>query len=211
MTIEKLNRINTVLLAFLTIAYLHLLWLLFTILGGVIFGAGPATYAMMKYYDRWLRLKEQPSVTKSFIFYFKERYRQSLLVSWLYGLLLLILVTNIFSPLAWYFQVANVLVLIIIHFIFTHVYTVMAATKFVTIKEILRGSALLGLGYLHYSIISWTILIGGYFLASRYLPALLFFFGFGFAGLVLAIPGKMILQEMTPKQAYSQTLEESAF
>jgi uncharacterized membrane protein YesL len=210
MTIEKINQMNNLLIGFLTVAYLHLLWILFTIAGLVIFGAGPATYAMMKYYDRWLRLKEQPPITKSFFLYYKERFRQSLLVSWLYGGIMLILITNIFSPLAWYFQVANVLVLLVIQFVFTHVYTVMAATNFETIKEILRGSALLGLGYLHYSIISWTILIGGYILASIYLPALIFFFGIGFAGFILAIPGKLILQEMTPKQEYYSVLDESS-
>ncbi|WP_291292130.1 YesL family protein [Enterococcus sp.] len=210
MTIEKINRINTVMIGFLTIAYLHVLWLLFTLFGLVIFGAGPATYAMMKYYDRWLRLKEHPPITKSFFHFFKERYRQSLLVSWLYGGVMLILITNIFSPLRWYFQVANVLVLIVSQFMFTHVYTVMAATKFATIKEILRGSALLGLGYLHYSIISWTVLIGCYILASLYLPASLFFFGIGFAGFVLAIPGKLILQEMTPKKEPEPILKEAS-
>jgi uncharacterized membrane protein YesL len=210
MTIEKINRINTVMIGFLTIAYLHVLWLLFTLFGLVIFGAGPATYAMMKYYDRWLRLKEHPPITKSFFHFFKERYLQSLLVSWLYGGVMLILITNIFSPLRWYFQVANVLVLIVSQFMFTHVYTVMAATKFATIKEILRGSALLGLGYLHYSIISWTVLIGCYILASLYLPASLFFFGIGFAGFVLAIPGKLILQEMTPKKEPEPILKEAS-
>ncbi len=51
--------------------------------------------------------------------------------------------------------------LLIAFSLFMHVYTVMAATNFVTVFEIPRGSALLGLGYLHYSIISWSILIVG--------------------------------------------------
>lgn len=55
MTIEKITKINEGLLAFLTLIALHFLWLSVTLLGGVLFGIGPASYAMMKYYDRWLR------------------------------------------------------------------------------------------------------------------------------------------------------------
>ena len=76
MTIEKITKINEGLLAFLTLIALHFLWLSVTLLGGVLFGIGPASYAMMKYYDRWLRLHERPPLIKSFFYYSKERFRQ---------------------------------------------------------------------------------------------------------------------------------------
>ncbi|MBU5595090.1 DUF624 domain-containing protein [Amphibacillus sp. MSJ-3] len=200
MTIEKINNINDIMIGILTVAYLNLLWFVFTIAGFGLFTIGPATYAMMKYYDRWLRLKEKPKITKSFWTYFKERYLQSLFISWIVLALFTIITVNLFSLTQWYYQVANVLVFVILIFAFSHVYTVMAATKFATIKEIIRGSAMLGLGYLHYSIIAWTIIVASYFLFFKYSPALLFLFGVGFYGFVLAFFGKTILLEFTPRE-----------
>lgn len=71
-----------------------------------------------------------------------------------------------------------------------HVYTVMAATNFVTVFEILRGSALLGLGYLHYSIISWSILIVGYLVLGSYFLIGLILMGSSLVGGVFALAGK---------------------
>src|SRR5699024_1289557 len=148
-----------IMIGILTVAYLNLLWIIFTIAGFGFFTIGPATYAMMKYYDRWLRLKEKPRITKNFWRYFKERYRQSLFISWIALALFTIVIVNLFSLPQWYYQAANVIVFVILTFSFSHVYTVMAATKFTTIKEIIRNSAMLGLSYLHYSIIAWTIIV----------------------------------------------------
>lgn len=98
MTIEKITKINEGLLAFLTLIALHFLWLSVTLLGGILFGIGPASYAMMKYYDRWLRLHERPPLIKSFFYYSKERFRQSVLISWLFLIIAAIVITNIFAP-----------------------------------------------------------------------------------------------------------------
>lgn len=201
MTIEKINRMNDVMIGVLKIAYLNLLWLLFTLLGLVLFGIGPATYAMMKYYDRWLRLKESPPVAKSFWHYYKERFRQSMLISWLYLAIFIVLAINIFHLLQWYLLAANVLVFVVVLFSFTHVYTIMAATNFKTVWEILRGSALLGLGYLHYTIISWTVIIGGYLLLTKTVPATVFLFGVGGVGFILGFAGKLILTEFMEPSA----------
>lgn len=198
MTIEKITKINEGLLAFLTLIALHFLWLSVTLLGGVLFGIGPASYAMMKYYDRWLRLHERPPLIKSFFYYSKERFRQSVLISWLFLIIAAIVITNIFAPFPWFIQVANVFFLIAFLFLFMHVYTVMAATNFVTVFEILRGSALLGLGYLHYSIISWTILIVGYLVLGSYFLIGLFLMGSSLVGGVFALAGKKILQDIHP-------------
>jgi len=58
MNLDKIIRVNDLLLAVYRVILLQFLWLSVTLLGGVVFGIGPATYALMKTYDRWLRLKE---------------------------------------------------------------------------------------------------------------------------------------------------------
>ena len=191
---------NDVLIGILTVVYLNLLWVVFTVLGLGIFSIGPSSYALMKYYDRWFRLKEKPAITKSFWKYFKERYRQSLVISWIQIGAIGIVIVNLFTTNQWYIKTANAFALVLLVFLFSHVYTIMAATTYQTIKEILKGSAMVGFGYLHYSIISWTVIIGAYLLASKYSPALLFIAGIGFVGAVLGFAGKLILTEFTPKK-----------
>ncbi|NLM65741.1 MAG: YesL family protein [Enterococcus sp.] len=206
MTIEKISKINDYMTTILTIAYLSFLWGCFTLLGLGIFGAGPATYAMMAYYDQWLRLGEQPPVAQTFFASFKARFRQSLLISWFVMAALGIVIVNLFTLSEWYYQVANVLVLVIVLFATSHVYTVMAATTFKTMKEILRGSALLGLGYLHYSILAWTVIVTGYILASKVSLAILLIWGVGFVGFVLGYAGKLILKEYTPTKVEHEAI-----
>lgn len=203
MTIEKISRMNDYMTTVLMIAYLNLLWVGGTLLGLVFFGVGPATYAMMNYYDRWLRLGEQPPIARTFWNSYKERYRQSLLISWLLMIIGTILIVNIFTLHQWYYQVANVLVLIVVLIGSTHIYTIMSATTFDSILAIIRGSALLGLGYLHYSIISWTVIIVSYLIASRLSLALVFIWGIGFMGFILGYTGKIILKDFTPIQIES--------
>ncbi|WP_071131012.1 YesL family protein [Enterococcus timonensis] len=198
MTMDKINKINDVLILMLKIAYLNLIWLGITILGLGIFSVGPASYALMKYYDQTLRLKNELPVLRTFWQYFKERYRQSVLISWIYLAVCAVFIVNIFFNRVWSLQIINVLMLILVLFSFTHVYTLMAATKYEKISELLKGAALLGFGYLHYSIITWTILGVSYFLAARFAPALLFLFGFSFAGFLFAMAGRKILKEFLP-------------
>ena len=209
MTMEKISKINVYMTNVLIIAYLSFLCILFTILGIGIFGVGPATYSMMAYYDKWLRLGEQPPVARSFYTAFKERFRQSLLISWLVIAVFTIVIINLFTLSQWYFQVANVLVFVIVLFATSHIYTVMAATTFETIREILQGAALIGLGYLHYSILAWTIIIVAYMIASMISLALLIIWGVGFVGFVLGYAGKLILKEYTPEKVDSEMIFES--
>lgn len=193
---ENLLKINEFMLAILKVAYLNLLWLVSSFLGFFLFSAGPATYAMMKYYDRWLRFGEDLPAGRTFWQFFKERYKQSVLISWIYLALAAILVVNLFNVTQWYLQVANVLMFLVSALSATYVYTVMASMTFSSIKEILQASLLLGFGSLHYTIILWTVLLGAYYLASVTMPSLLLFFGIGFSGMAIAFTGKKIVKEL---------------
>jgi len=192
----NLIKINGFMTAILKVAYLNLLWLLSSCLGLVLFSTGPATYAMMKYYDRWLRFEEDLPVARTFWKYFKERYRQSVLVSWVYLALAAILVVNLFNVTQWYLQVANLLIFLVTVLSATYVYTVMATMTFTSVKEILQASLLLGFGSLHYTIILWTVLLGAYYLVSVIMPSLLLFFGIGFSGMAISYTGKKIMKNL---------------
>lgn len=195
LSLEKITKINDFMIGILRVAYLNLLWIGFSLLGLGLFGAGPATYAMMKYYDRWLRCQEELPVGRTFWKFYKERFKQSVLVSWIILGVLSILIINIFHVTEWYLQVANVLMLALSLVGITHLYNVMAALDFSTLREITRASFMMGLGYLHYTIILWTVLIGIYYLVSVKFISLLFLFGIGFTGLAISYVGKRIIAD----------------
>jgi len=199
MNLDKILRVNDLLLAVYKVLLLQFLWLGVTLLGGVVFGIGPATYALMKTYDRWLRLKEQPPMIRCFFHYSKERFRQSVLISWLMCLLMGIVVTNLFNAGSWFIQMANLLFLIALLFMFMNVYSVMAAVHYSSLRAVLKGSLLLGFGYLHYSIITWSILIAGYLLLATYLPILIVFAGVSVFGLVIATSAQKIFNDIDVK------------
>lgn len=198
MTLDRINKINEWFIGILRVAYLNLLWIVFTILGLGIFSIGPATYAMMAYYDHWLRQKEELPVARSFWQFFKERYKTSLVVGWIYLGAISIFLVNIFFNRVWSLQMINVIMLILVLFSFTHVYTLMSALNYKKIKDILKGAVLLGFGYLHYAIIAWTIIGLVYFITSTFSPGLLLVFGIGFTGLICSLASKQIFKEFLP-------------
>lgn len=196
MTVEKINKMNTAMIAVLKIAYLNLLWLITVIAGLGIFTFGPATYAMMKYYDQWLRLKEEPPVAKSFYRYFKENFKQSFLVGLFYEFTIFVIAANLFTVANWYLQVGNIIVLLVILCSFTHVFTLMSAIGYSKILDLFKATSLLGFGYLHYTIICWTIIAAFYLICSAYVPAVIFLFGGGLVGFILSTAGRIVLKDL---------------
>lgn len=194
-SLDKMNRMNQYLIGFWKIGYLNLLWIGFSLLGLIIFGVGPATYALTKYYDRWLRCQEEPPVFKSFWQFYKERFKQSLVASWIVLGMIYILVINIFNATVWYVQVANILMLLMTVIGSTFLYSAMAALNFTTLRAVFRASAMMGIGYLHYTIILWTAILSSYYVLSKTYPSLLLLFGIGFIIFAVTAMSKRIVSD----------------
>ncbi|WP_164544032.1 YesL family protein [Jeotgalibaca ciconiae] len=194
-SLDKMNKVNDYLIGFWKIIYLNGLWLVFSLLGLGIFGVGPATYAVTKYCFRWLHFKEEPAVFQSIWKYYKEAFKQSVLVSWVLIAIFTILIVNLFNVTEWYFQVANIFMFVMAIVGGTHIYNVMVALRFKNLREITRASLMMGIGYLHYTIILWTILIGTYYVLSSIYPSLLFLFGTGFTIFLITFVGNVIVKD----------------
>lgn len=195
-SIERLSKFNEYLMSFWKLVYLNLLWILFSLLGLGVFGVGPATYALSKYLYGWLYFKDEPPVFKSFWIAYKEGFGQSLLLSWLVMGVSYIVIVNLFNVQQWYLQVANVLMLLIIAVGSLHLFNVMVALNDQSIREIIRSSMMIGIGYLHYTIITWTVLIAFYYLLSSYFPSLLILFGTSFIYFGIVFVGKIIIKDI---------------
>lgn len=59
------------------LAYLNLLWLLFTLIGCIILGLGPATQAMYAIMRRWINGEDEFSVFHTFLSYYKADFKQA--------------------------------------------------------------------------------------------------------------------------------------
>lgn len=196
MTLEKINKINDFLLGMFKLIYLNILWLATTTLGLVVFGVGPATYALNKYLDQWLRLKNEPPLTKSFFKYFFERYWQACSLGVLTAGTLAIVIINLFNSKVYLIRLVNMLFAFLLLIGFTHLFKLMAATTFKKATELIRGSVLLGFGYLLQTVVAWAIVIGSYLLVAKFVPILDLIFGVGFAGFILSSAGNLIFKNV---------------
>ncbi|MBD5785402.1 DUF624 domain-containing protein [Cellulosimicrobium terreum] len=170
---EGFVRLNTYLTGAYKLVYLNLLWVVTTLLGLVVLGVGPASYALARYVDRWFRLGEEPPITRAFFAAVHERFWQSVVVGWIYLAAGAVIVTNVFGASSWYVQALNVVALVVYAVSSFYVFSVMAATRYRTIRETVAASVLIGFGSLHLTALGGTAVIAATYLMTRYaLPVL---------------------------------------
>lgn len=73
------------------LAYLNLLWLFFTLLGGVIFGFFPSTTSMFAIVREWLKGETEIPLFSTFWKHFKEEFMKSNLLGVLVTLIIVII------------------------------------------------------------------------------------------------------------------------
>jgi uncharacterized membrane protein YesL len=71
------DRFNTIVYGMLKLAYLNLLWILFTFTGLVMFGLFPATIAMFTIVRKWLHREDEVPVFHTFWAVYKKEFIQS--------------------------------------------------------------------------------------------------------------------------------------
>lgn len=104
--LQSLDKINGRLNRILQLVYLNFLWGGLVIAGLGVFTFGPASYAMVAVIRKWLRTKESFPLTKTYFSYFKENYRETLLMSWIYGVIGVVLLVDLSFIHNWYLRIA---------------------------------------------------------------------------------------------------------
>jgi len=77
-------------------AYVNLLWILFIIAGGIIFGVYPSTIAMFGMVRDWLRGNPDLPVFKTFWNYFKREFVKSNILGLFLNLIIVLIVLDLF-------------------------------------------------------------------------------------------------------------------
>lgn len=200
-SVEGFLRINLFLRGVYRIAYLNLLWILTTALGLVVFGAGPATYAVAAYIDGWFRRGETPPVTRAFIAHVRERFVNAMVVGWILLAATAVTTTNIVAAGEWWLQFANVCALVLVCIIAAYVFPIMAATDIRGILRQLASALLMGIGSLHWTLLA-AVTVGGavWLLAAHALPVLVLF-GIGIPAAVVGFVTRNVLGAIVAEDA----------
>lgn len=93
--LKSVEKINHIFITILNLVYVNFLWWLFTLLGLGIFGAGPATYALVSIIRQWMRGNTSVPIFSSYWKYYKESFKESMVTSWIYLLLGYVLVIDL--------------------------------------------------------------------------------------------------------------------
>lgn len=173
---EAFVKLNFFLRGAYRLAYLNLLWIVATLAGLVLFGIGPASYAVAAYVDRWFRFGETPPVTRAFIGHFRAQYWRAATMGWVLTAATLIVSTNILGAGTWMLRFANIIALVVICIIAAYVFPVMAATDIRGPHRQIAAALMLGVGSLQWTIVAGAAVAGSVWLLATYaLPALVLF------------------------------------
>ncbi|WP_182112426.1 MULTISPECIES: YesL family protein [unclassified Actinotalea] len=198
---EGFARINAVLVSAYRIAWLNVLWTVATVVGVVVLGIGPASYAMAKYVDRWFRLGETPPVARTFLRYALEQRWRPVLVSWVLLGAGAVITVNLLAVSNWYVRVLNIVALVVLAVACSYVFFVMAALDVPTIRGQITTALVIGFGSLHWTVLAAVTVAVSHVLMFSFALPLLLMFGVGIPVAVHALVMRGVLRQLDPSGA----------
>lgn len=177
---------------------LNLLWTLTTVLGLGVFGFGPASYALARYLDRWVRHGETPALLPAYLAAVRERPLRSMSVGWILLGAGAVVVTNIFFGADWYVQFLNVVALGVLGVAAAYVFPLMSATGLGTLRQLFAVALLVGFGSLHWTVLGATVSLAALWAMWQVAPLLAGAFGVGVPAVAVALVTRVVFREFTP-------------
>ncbi|WP_017797203.1 YesL family protein [Oceanobacillus kimchii] len=171
-------------------AYLNILWGLFTLLGLIVIGFTPATVAMFRVIRKWLKKETEIPIFETFWSTYKEEFLKSNIFTIIIVTIGLILLVDlsflgsitehpIYPLLLSGLFLCGFIYLVLILYIFP-LYVNYNLSRWLYIKY----AILIGLTNLHYTITMMIVISGLYYLFMR-IPGLIPFFSISTTGLVI--------------------------
>ncbi|WP_346208086.1 DUF624 domain-containing protein [Caldifermentibacillus hisashii] len=194
--LNSVEKINHFLMRILNLVYLNFLWILFTLLGLVIFGIGPSTYAIVSICRQWVKGNDDLSVLPSFWKYYKESFKESVIISWIYLLVGYILTIDLLYVSNWYLRVLFLLIAFVYLLSLIFIYPTMAHYNWKGIFLKIKMAFLFGFSQLQYSLVLILVIITSYLVAVRIFPGILAFFGISFLFFIITWTANQIFTRM---------------
>ncbi|ARK29548.1 YesL family protein [Halalkalibacter krulwichiae] len=190
------------------LAYINFLWILFTLMGVIIFGFMPATVAMFAVTRKWVNGAEDFPIFKTFWQFYKEEFLKANLYGLFFvftGYIIYINFLLVADQVLWMTIARYILLVISILFIVT---VLMFFPVYVHLKlkgsEYLKTALFLGLAYPQYTVIMVFGIVGIQYL-MMFLPGLIPFFTASLMAYLLVRIANIIFRVVERK---NQAIEE---
>jgi uncharacterized membrane protein YesL len=174
--LKSIDKVNYVFTIILNLVYVNFLWAAFTLLGLVVFGIGPSTYALASICRQWVRGKSIP-VFASYWKYYKESFREAVLVSWIFSAAGFVIIVDLLTVSNWYLKAALLFIGFIYILSLVFIFPVMAHYEWKGIFFKMKMSLLFGLSCLQYSLVLMAAAGVFYWAAASFFPGILTFLG----------------------------------
>jgi len=178
--LKSVEKINCIFTTILNLVYVNFLWWLFTLLGVGLFGAGPATYALVSILRQWMRGNTNIPIFSSYWKYYKESFKESMITSWIYVLIGYVLVIDLLYVTNWYLKVCLIIICFLFFLSAIFIYPLMAHYNWKGIFFRIKMSFIFGFSCLQYSLLLFVVIGATYWTAITFFPGILTFFGISF-------------------------------
>ncbi|WP_156762158.1 YesL family protein [Microbacterium karelineae] len=193
---EGLLRINTVLTGVYRMAYLNILWIAGVLAGLVVFGLGPASYALASYVDGWFRRGDLPPVARTFFASMRAEFWRSCAMGWILLAAGAIIVTNIFGASEWAIRFLNVVALFVLVVAAAYAFPIAAATDLTAVHRRFGAALMIGFGSLHWTILAVAASGGALWLIWQFAAPLLIVFGIGIPSAAFGFVTRIVFRQL---------------
>mgnify|MGYP003574994344 FL=1 len=198
--LQSVERLNHILTIILNLVYVNFLWIIFTILGLGIFGIGPSTYALVSICRQWVRGQSLP-VFKTYWKYYKESFRESVIISWIYLIGGIVLIVDLMYVANWYVRVALFVISFIYLLSLVYIFPIMAHYNWKGIRIKIKMSLIFGFSCLQYSLVLFLVTGGIYWAATNFFPGVLTFLGISFLFYLITWTANQVFTRMETMDA----------
>ncbi|WP_046175550.1 YesL family protein [Domibacillus indicus] len=147
---EKANSFCSLILK---LVYVHLLWLAFTLMGLVIFGAGPAAIAMFGVVRQWIRGNEDIPIFQTFKELYKLHFKEGNLLLFFYGLAGWILYIDLLYVQSFAIRAVVITVGILYLVSIFYVPCIVVHYEMKTLLKKIKYAVFLGIAYFQYTLV----------------------------------------------------------
>jgi len=191
------------------LAYINILWLIFTLFGAIIFGIVPATVALFTIVRKWLLSHDDVPVFQTFIQTYKKEFLQAnrfglLIMIVAYILYIDVLLYIAYIPASFQFLVSVMLFIIFIFYAVTLLYMFPIYVHYeLRFWQYIRYAFLLGMAHPLMTLIM-LVSIGILSAVFMYIPSIIPFFGGSLFSLIIMSNALRVFQKIEEKQAIWQ-------
>lgn len=198
------ERLNEMCIRILQLVYVNILWCLFTLLGLVVFGIGPATTAMFSILRQWVRGNTDIPIFPTFWNVYRSSFKETMLIGILYLVVGWILYVDLLYVQSFMLRallfVASFFYLVSICYIFP----IIAHYEWKSVFLKLKCSVLFGISYLQYTLFLLIVLAIVYFILFMY-PGVLTFFGVSIGSYIIMWSTHQVFTKIETQAGFKET------